>query len=187
VGYPGDYHARYSVLLELLRARRDRPHVILVSTLGRVGVLGIILAAFYSIPLVIVVSTDTTGATAYYNTTRAVSSGGIKPAVLLMISRRVRAAFFRRSSHLRRGLANLPGRLAAHSAAALHAEAREVVLLSPKCLPTYGGAAGNATVTVFPAGIDRLPAAPVEEPLRPASGTADRRRRRGGRPSRPRR
>ncbi|HET9656192.1 MAG TPA: glycosyltransferase [Kineosporiaceae bacterium] len=165
VGYSGDYHARFSTLAELLRARKNRPNVILVATLGRVGLLGVILAAFYSIPLVLVVSTDTTGAADYYNTPRAISSGGIKPAVLMLVSRRCRAAFFRRSEHLRRGLANLSRRAAAHCAAALHAEAREVVLLSPKCLPMYGEAPEGTRVTVFPAGIDRLPAAPLPAEL----------------------
>jgi 1,2-diacylglycerol 3-alpha-glucosyltransferase len=165
VGYTGDYHARFSAAAEVLRARRNRPNVILVTTLGRVGVLGIILAAVYSIPLVLVVSTDTTGAAAYYNTTRVISSGGIKPAVLLLVSRRCRTAFFRRSAHLRTGILSWSRRLAAHCASALHAEAREVVLLSPKCLPTYGEAPEGTQVTVFPAGIDRLPAAPLPAEL----------------------
>lgn len=169
VGYPGDYHARYSVFAELIRARRERPDVILVSTLGRVGALGLTLAAFYSIPLVMVVSTDTTGATAYYSTIRAICSGGVKPAFLLMVSPRVRAAFFSRSRH-RRGPARRTGWLASHVTAALYAEAREVVLLSPKGLPTYGDAGRDANVTVFPAGIDRLPAAPVPPELAWRSG-----------------
>ena len=168
-GYPGDYHARYSVFAELVRARRERPDVILVSTLGRVGARGLTLAAFYSIPLVMVVSTDTTGATAYYSTIRAICSGGVKPAFLLMVSPRVRAAFFSRSWH-RQGRGRRTGWLASHVTAALYAEAREVVLLSPKGLPTYGDAGRDANVAVFPAGIDRLPAAPVPAELAWRSG-----------------
>ena len=171
VGYPGDHHARYSVLAELVRARRELPQVIVVTTLGRVGVLGIILAAFYSIPLVMVVSTDTTGATAYYSALRAVWSGGVKPVLLMTFSRRARAAFFRRSVDVRRDAAGAPGWLVARTTAALHADAREVVLLSSKGLPTYGTVCPDARVTVLPTGIDRLPAAPVPAELvwRPGS------------------
>lgn len=165
VAYTGDYHARFSVLAEVVRARRNRPQVILVATIGRVGFLGLILAAVYSIPLVLVVSTDTTGAARYYNAPRVLSSIGVKPALLLLVSRRVRQAFFRRSEHLRHGLAGLTRRLAAHAAEALVADAREVVLLSPKCLPDYGAAPQGTPVTVFPAGIDRLPAAAVPPEL----------------------
>jgi 1,2-diacylglycerol 3-alpha-glucosyltransferase len=171
VAYKGDYHARFSALAEVLRARRNRPHVILVATIGRVGLLGLILAAVYSIPLVLVVSTDTTGAVRYYSAPRVLSSIGVKPAVLLLVSRRVRQAFFRRSAHLRKGLSGLTRRLAAHAAEAVTADAREVVLLSPKCLPDYGATPRGTPVTVFPAGIDRLPPAPppVELAWRPGS------------------
>ncbi len=171
IGYVGDYHARFSSLAELYRARKDRPHVVLVTTLGRVGVLGITLAAFYSIPLVLVVSTDTTGAAAHYNTTRIFSSGGTKPAVLLLVSRRIRAALFRRSQPLAHQVARRSARFAARCAVALHAQAREVVLLSPKSVAQYGRDLGDATVTVFPVGIDRLPPAPVPDELawRPAA------------------
>jgi 1,2-diacylglycerol 3-alpha-glucosyltransferase len=171
VAYTGDYHARFSAFAEVLRARRNRPQVIIVATLGRVGVLGLILAAVYSIPLVLVVSTDTTGAARYYSAPRVLSSVGVKPAVLLLVSRRIRAAFFRRSEHLRRGLSGWSRRLAAHSAAAVLAQAREVVLLSPKCLQYYGTAPAGTPVTVFPAGIDRLPLspAPVEVTWRPGA------------------
>jgi glycosyltransferase involved in cell wall biosynthesis len=165
VAYPGDYHARFSVLAEVLRARRNRPQVILVATLGRVGVLGLILAAVYSIPLVLVISTDTTGAARYYNVPRVLTSVGVKPAVLLLVSRRIRQALFRRSKHLRRGLSGWSRRLASHVASAVLAEASEVVLLSPKCLPDYGAASRGTPVTVFPAGIDRLPATPAPPEL----------------------
>ena len=164
VGYAGDHHARYSVLAELARARRVRPQVVVVSTLGRVGALGLILAAFYSIPLVVVVSTDTTGATAYYSPVRAVWSGGVKPLLLLMVSRRARAAFLR----CPRQITEPTGRsawLVARTTAALHADAREVVLLSSKGLATYGALCPDARLTVLPTGIDRLPPAPVPSEL----------------------
>lgn len=165
VGYPGDHHARYSVLGELFRARKDRPDVVVVSTLGRVGVLGIILAAFYSIPLVMVVSTDTTGATAYYNPLRAVWSGGVKPLLLLTVSARARRAFLRRPTATGDQPDRRAGRLVDRTTAALHADAREVVLLSRKGLPTYGALCPDARVTVLPTGIDRLPVAPVPSEL----------------------
>lgn len=158
VGYPGDHHARYSVLAELVRARHERPDAIVVSTLGRVGVLGIILSAVYSIPLVMVVSTDTTGATAYYSAFRAVGSGGIKPVLLMAASRRARAAFLRRPARSRRDGTGLPGGFVARITAAVYAGAREVVLLSSKGLPTYGMVCPDVPVTVLPTGIDRLPA-----------------------------
>jgi glycosyltransferase involved in cell wall biosynthesis len=165
VGYPGDHHARYSALAELFRARHELPDVIVVSTPGRVGALGLILAAFYSVPLVMVVSTDTTGVTAYYSAVRAVCSGGVKFMLLMSVSRRARAAFFRRPTPMSRERAGRPGRLVARTTAALHADAREVVLLSSKGLPTYGDACPDANATVLPTGIDRLPAAPVPAEL----------------------
>ncbi len=160
VGYPGDHHALYSVLAEVLRARRERPQVIVVSTLGRVGMLGIILSAIYSIPLVMVVSTDTTGAAAYYSAIRAVGSSGVKPVLLMAVSRRARAAFVRRPMRTQDS-SGLPGRLVARTTSAIYADAREVVLLSSKGMPTYGMVCPDAPVTVLPTGIDRLPAAPV--------------------------
>jgi glycosyltransferase involved in cell wall biosynthesis len=165
VGYPGDHHALYSALVEVIRARRQRPQAIVVSTLGRVGLLGIILSAVYSIPLVMVVSTDTTGATAYYSAIRAVGSGGIKPLLLLALSRRARAAFFRRPVRSGHETAGLPGRLVARTTSAIYADASEVVLLSSKGLRTYGTVCPDAPVTVLPTGIDRLPAAPVPPEL----------------------
>ncbi|OJV80246.1 MAG: hypothetical protein BGO37_02355 [Cellulomonas sp. 73-92] len=165
VGYPGDHHARYSVLAEVLRARRERPDAIVVSTLGRVGMLGIILSAVYSIPLVMVVSTDTTGATAYYSAFRAVGSSGVKPLLLMATSRRARAAFLRRPPLGRREDVGLPGRLVERTTAAVYASAREVVLLSSKGLPTYGIVCPDVPVTVLPTGIDRLPPAPVPAEL----------------------
>ncbi len=161
VGYVGDYHARFSSVAELIRARSELPDVILVTTLGRVGLLGITLAAYYSIPLVLVVSTNTTGAVAHYNATRVFSSGGVKPVVLLAAASRARAAMFRRSAYLAKGAARRSSRLAAHCASALHAEASELVLLSPKSLPEYGEPAEARPVTVFPVGIDRLPVSPT--------------------------
>ncbi len=164
VGYPGDHHARYSAVTELFRARRELPQVIVVATIGRVGVLGTILAAYFRLPLVMVVSTDTTAETAYYSATRAVVSGGVKPMLLMAVSRRARAAFFRRSAR-RAEPVSLLDRLIERTTAALTAQAGEVVLLSAKGLATYGAACADAHLTVLPSGIDRLPTAPVPAEL----------------------
>lgn len=172
IGYAGDHNARYSVLAELVRARRERPDVVLVSTVGRVGLLGMILAAVYAIPLVMVVSTDTTGATAYYSPLRAVWSAGVKPLLLMAASRRARAAFRRTpTTDDESALPVREARFVERTTAALHADAREVVLLSAKGVPTYGRLCPDARVTVLPSGIDRLPpaAAPAEVTWRPGA------------------
>lgn len=158
IGFRKDYHAVYSTPLELARARRDRPDVILVTTPGRLGVLGVTLAARYRIPLVLVVSTDTTGAVQHYSPVRIALSGGPKPLVLFRYARRARAVLL---SRRRREVAagGLWERIAARYADALRAEAAELVLLSRKSLPHYAGADGPP-VTVLPVGIDRLPVTP---------------------------
>lgn len=166
VGYGGDHHARFSSVAELLRSRSERPDVVLVATPGRVGVLGITLAARYSIPLVLVVATDTIAAAPHYSAGRVVASLGSKPTVLLMAGRGARTAFFSRSPDPRDRQGGRSVRLAAHCASALQAEADELVVLSPKSLPGYGGQNGGPPVTVLPAGIDRLPPAPPPSELR---------------------
>src|SRR5450755_601567 len=70
VGFNGDHHARFSSLVQLWRARRELPDVILATTPGRVGVLGVTLAARHGVPMVLVESTDITGAMAHYGTAR---------------------------------------------------------------------------------------------------------------------
>ncbi|OZB89272.1 MAG: hypothetical protein B7X41_03700 [Microbacterium sp. 14-71-5] len=167
IGYAGDHNARYSVVAELVRARRERPDVVLVSTVGRVGLLGMILAAVYAVPLVMVVSTDTMGATAFYSPLRAVGSAGVKPLLLMAASRRARAAFRRTpTTDDEAGAAPVrAARFVERTTAALHADAREVVLLSPKGLSTYGRLCPDARVTVLPSGIDRLPRAPAPAEL----------------------
>lgn len=156
IGYPGDHHARYSAVAQLARTHRELPDVVVVSTLGRVGVLGLIIASARRVPLVMVVSTDTTGATAYYNAARALASGGVKPLVLSMASRRARVAFRRRPAG-EEDRADWRRQVVARTTAALHADAAEIVLLSTKGLATYGRLNAEAGLTVVPAGVDRLP------------------------------
>jgi len=154
VGFRGDFCARFSSLAELRRARSELPDVILVATPGRVGALGITLAGRYSVPLVLVISTDTIGAVRHYGAARLVISGGVKPAVLLWAAPKVRSALRRWRPAGRSG--GWGARLAARCEAALHAQAQALVLLSTKSVPDYGGGGGCRTA-VIPAGIDRLP------------------------------
>ncbi len=165
VGFNGDYHARFSSLAELWRARTERPDVVLVTTPGRVGVLGITLAARFAIPLVLVVSTDTTGAVRHYNAARLFASGGSKPVVLLWAAPRVRAAVVRRSSQALGRPATRAARVATRCANALLAQVHQLVLLSHKSVPSYGGHDAGPPITVLPAGIDRLPPAPAPAEL----------------------
>lgn len=162
-GYRGDFCAQFSTLAQLRRARYELPDVILVATPGRVGVLGITLAARYSIPLVLVVSTDTIGAVRYYGAARLAASGGLKPMALLWAAPKVRAALRRRRPPDRSG--GWGARLAGRCADALLAQADQLVLLSTKSVPEYGTDIGPRT-WVIPAGIDRLPATAPPDELR---------------------
>ena len=168
IGFRNDYHALFSAPAQLARARDERPDVVLVTTPGRLGVLGVTLAAKYDVPLVLVVSTDTTGAVQHYSPVRLALSGGPKPLLLFRHARRARSVLLdRRRREVATG--GLWERMAARYADALRAEAAELVLLSPKSLPHYcadgidggaGAGGGGPRVTVLPAGIDRLPATP---------------------------
>jgi len=164
IGFSGDHHARFSSLVQVWRARRELPDVVLVATPGRVGVLGATLAAWHSVPLVVVESTDVTGAMAHYATSRLLVSGGSKPAVLLWASPRMRAALRRWPWRAGRGLLSGPT-LAALYAEALRGMAREVVWLSSKCIPNRAPHAREPFGVVIPAGIDRLPEAPAPPEL----------------------
>jgi 1,2-diacylglycerol 3-alpha-glucosyltransferase len=170
IGFPGDHHARFSSLAELRRARRELPDVVLVTTPGRVGVLGVTVAARHGVPLVLVESTDVTGAIAHYDLTRMLASGGTKPAVLLWASAAMRASL--RGWPRRTGRALLRGTtLASLYAESLRGLAREVVWLSAKS--PSGATPGGRPVraVVIPAGIDRLPvtAPPAELRWRPGA------------------
>jgi len=163
LGFHGDHHARFSSLVQLWRARRELPDVVLVATPGRVGVLGVTLAAWHGVPLVVVESTDVTGAMAHYGTTRMLVSGGSKPAVLMWAAPRMRAVLRHWPRRPRGSLFDGPA-LATRYAQATRRLAHQVVWLSAKSLacrpPDDDGPAG----VVIPVGIDRLPdAAPPPE------------------------
>jgi 1,2-diacylglycerol 3-alpha-glucosyltransferase len=189
VAFHGEYHARFSGLVELRRARAGRPDVVLVTTPGRLGVLGVAVAARFGLPLVLVESTDTRGAMDYYNWLRMLASAGIKPLLLFWAAPKFRAAARRWPWSSPRRL--MGGRiLAGLYAAAVRAEAQQVVLLSTKPAPLVdaaetdpgaaaapGGAARRADVPanvpdnvpteqVIPSGIDRLPVCSPPEELR---------------------
>jgi glycosyltransferase involved in cell wall biosynthesis len=171
VGFDGDHHARFSSLVQVWRARKELPDVILVATPGRVGVLGATLAAWHGVPLVVVESTDVTGAMAHYTTSRMLVSGGSKPAVLLWAAPRMRAALRAWPRRVGRRLLSGPT-LATLYSEALRGLAREVVWLSTKSvasaqsLTSRPADTGGARGVVIPAGIDRLPAAPLPPELR---------------------
>jgi 1,2-diacylglycerol 3-alpha-glucosyltransferase len=165
IGFRHDYHALYSSPGQLVKARKELPDVVLVTTPGRLGVLGVTLAAKYRIPLVLVVSTDTTGAVQHYSPVRLAVSGGPKPLVLFRHARRARSVLLARRSREVTGGGFWEG-IATRYADALRAEAAQLVLLSPKSLPHYAdedgadgaaGAGAGPLVTVLPVGIDRLP------------------------------
>jgi glycosyltransferase involved in cell wall biosynthesis len=170
VGFHDDHHARFSSLFQTWRARRELPDVVLATTPGRVGVLGVTLAARHSLPLVVVESTDVTGAMAHYNTLRMLAAGGVKPVVLAWAAARIRAAIWNGLRHGRQALLNGPA-LATLYAAAVRAQADAVVLLSTKSLHALRASADRAPKTVIPTGIDRLPQVPPPADLRWREGS----------------
>jgi len=165
VGFAGDHHARFSSVAELWRARKELPDVVLVTTPGRVGVLGVTLAAKYHVPLVLVESTEVSGTMAHYGAVRLFASGGVKPLVLLGVAPRLRRAVARwrrpPDSRWPLGLA-----LARRCADALQVQAEQVVLLSPKSLMCQTSLLERPPTAVIPAGIDRLPLSPVPPEVR---------------------
>ena len=165
LGYAGDHNARFSTVAELWRARKELPDVILVTTPGRVGALGVTIAAKYRVPLVLVESTEISGTMAHYGAVRLFASGGTKPLVLLMFAPRMRKAMLR---WRQTGSHKLPiGQLLARCCAdALQVQADQVVLLSSKSLMCQTRILDRPPTVVIPAGIDRLPEAPVPTQVR---------------------
>lgn len=161
VGYRGDHHARFSTLRELHRARRDLPDVILVTTPLRVGLLGMAIAAAHRIPLVVAVSTNTTGMAEYYSATRFVATLWPKLATVVAVSADVRRALARVSPHLRDPGMTWSQRLAAHCVAAVQRDARRLVLLGGGSVALYADAIPLERLEILPAGIDPLPPAPA--------------------------
>jgi 1,2-diacylglycerol 3-alpha-glucosyltransferase len=165
IGFSGDHHARFSSLVQLWRAGKELPDVILTATPGRVGVLGATLAARHAVPLVVVESTDITGAMAHYGTARMLASGGSKPAVLIWAAPRMRAALRGWPRRAGRSLFSGPI-LATFYAEALRGLARDVVWLSTKSFAGRPVCDGGPVGVVIPAGIDRLPEASAPSELR---------------------
>lgn len=168
VSHPGDYHSLFSSVAELRRARREvLPDVILITTPGRVGALGVTVAGRYRIPVVLVVSTDTIGAAQHYRLARAAAAMGPKPAVAMLAAPNARGAFHAQVQPVGGdGRRRLSGTIAARWANALHAEACEVVVLSAKSQQTYDAPERGLCVTLFPVGIDRLPESEAPPELR---------------------
>lgn len=161
LAYRSDYNARFSAVRELLRARRDRPDVVVVTTPLRVGVLGMLVAAWLRVPMVVAVSTNTTGMAEHYSAARVITTMLLKLGLLLLRSGRARRRMFSGSSALR-GDGTLSERLAAHAVLALQGDARELVMLAGKTVDGYADEELLAKVNVLPAGIDPLP--PAEAP-----------------------
>ncbi len=158
IGYRGDQHAVYSIALELLRARRRLPDVVLVTTPLRVGVLGFALSYYFKVPLVVAVSTDTTGMAQYYNSSRLMAASWPKLAAVTLRNTSVRRAMFGASVVPEtRGL-NWSAAFASKVVGAMQAQAAEMVMLGEQSVATYAAHDGDARISVFPAGIDRLPA-----------------------------
>lgn len=166
IGYRGDHHARFSTLRELHRARHDLPDVILVTTPLRVGLLGMSIAAAHGIPLVVAVSTNTTGMAEYYSAPRFVATLWPKLATVLATSGAVRRALFGGSAHLRDPQMTWSQRVAAHCVAAVQSDAQRLVLLGGGSVSLYTATVPTERIEVIPAGIDPLPPAPPPDDLR---------------------
>lgn len=165
IGRPGDEHAVFSTVAELLRTRRDRPDVVVVATPLRVGTLGLAIARYLGVPLVVAVSTDTTGMAQHYSSIRMFTASWAKLGLLAVGSPAIRRAV---ASSVRRPAASMTERsqnVAAEVVGAMGAGAAEVILLGERSLGYADGSAGGARVSVIPSGIDRLPEPTAPSPL----------------------
>lgn len=165
IGYRGDHHARFSTLREVHRARRELPDVILVTTPLRVGLLGMAIAAAHRIPLVVAVSTNTTGMAEFYSAPRFVATLWPKLATVLAASGDVRRALLSASPHLRDPAMTWSQRVAAHCVAAVHSDACRLVLLGGASVSLYTATVPADRIDVIPAGIDPLPPSPAPADL----------------------
>jgi glycosyltransferase involved in cell wall biosynthesis len=169
-GFRNDFHARFSSTAQLWRARQELPTAVLVTTPGRVGVLGVTLAARHRLPLVVVESTDVAGAMQHYNAARMFASSGVKAIVLAGAAATVRSVLWQGLRS--RGRRALKGpAFAALFASAVRRQADAVVLLSSKSRQQLADPADEVPTSVIPAGIDRLPDVPAPPDLhwRPGS------------------
>ncbi len=159
IGYRGDQHAIYSVAIELLRARRRLPDVVLVTTPLRVGALGFALSYYFKVPLVVAVSTDTTGMAQYYNSSRMMAASWPKLAAVTLRNKAVRRAMLGASVVPERRNLGWSAAFASKVVGAMQAQAAEMIMLGEQSVATYAAQGGESRISVFPAGIDRLPEA----------------------------
>lgn len=157
IGRPNDEYALYSMVAEVLRARRERPDVIVVTTPLRVGMLGFAIAQRLGVPLVVAVSTDTTGMSQFYSSVRMIVTSWPKVAFTTLGSASFWRGLRRALRHTRSVRTSWSVRIAAASVAGWESEASALVLLGERSRAPWHD---PARVNVFPAGIDRLPREP---------------------------
>lgn len=155
IGFPGDHFAIFSAVREIRSARHKRPDAVVVLTPGRVGLLGLAIAAYFDLPLIYVYSTDILEYAGFYSAMRPAMSVAFKLATVLTVSKRARQAILR-SAVLPPEALNLRQRSAYRVLRAIQAEASHVVLLGPKRLNEIR-VWSQTPCTVIPAGVDRLP------------------------------
>ncbi|AYJ49727.1 glycosyltransferase [Rhodococcus sp. P1Y] len=158
VGYPGDWHARFSLLAELRRVGPDRPDAIIVATPLRVGTLGLATASIHGIPLVVVHSSDMSSIAEYFGSFRAMASAASKLLGLHLLSAPVRSAFWRREAmaaafRTRRHA----GVITVHGIRAIYSEAAAIVVLGEKMRREVDSWNMTVPVHTIPLGVDRLP------------------------------
>lgn len=165
LAYAGDNHARFSTVVQLLRARGELPDAILVATPGRVGLLGLAIGSRFDLPTVVVHSTDLVAASEHHDTARAALALSPKVLALAAASRPVRRSLL----DARRLLPGaLPGdlgvRFTSHTLSSVYADADEIVVLSSKTTAQLTSWIPDARPTELACGVDRLPAsdAPVD-------------------------
>lgn len=168
IGFTDDHHPLFSILRQLwkYRRRRDRPDVILLTTPMRMGSLGLAIANVFRIPLVIAVSTDTTAWSQHHSSTRLIAVswpkfllfGIIRPdlAVKLLWPD---FSWFRRYGSWSAGVA-------AKYSWVFQYSAKELILLGERNAEDYAFPHPEQRVSVFSAGIDRLPEPAGPSPIR---------------------
>jgi glycosyltransferase involved in cell wall biosynthesis len=165
VAYAGDYHARFSTLAEVRRAKNELPDLIFVATPGRVGMLGMATAQRFDVPLVMVYSADLVGALEFYDSNRAVVATISKVFGMAATSKKLRRRMLDVRSFIRDHDQPITQRAPFHLLRACQAGARSVILLSRKRVEMVEGWAPEVPVHVIPSGIDRLPEAPAPAEL----------------------
>jgi glycosyltransferase involved in cell wall biosynthesis len=156
VAYAGDFHARFSALAEVRRAKDELPDVIFVASPGRVGMLGMATAQRYGVPLVLVYAMDMIGALEFYDSNRAVVATISKVVAMGAASKKLR----RRMLDIRPAIRDkrpISQRAPFHLLRACQAGATNVILLSRKRFDLVESWAPEVPVHIIPCGVDRLP------------------------------